>query len=56
MNPVLQRTWSDPPGLVGWLSAIDHKTIARRTIVTAFAFFVGAGIMAALMRLQLARP
>ncbi len=56
MNPVLERTWRDPPGVVGWFSSIDHKTIGRRYLVTAFAFFVGAGIMAALMRLQLARP
>src|SRR3954463_8816083 len=56
MNPVLQRAWSDPPGVVGWFSAIDHKAIGRRYLVTAFAFFVGAGIMAALMRMQLARP
>src|SRR3954470_740161 len=56
MNPVLESTWRDPQGVVGWFSAIDHKTIGRRYLVTAFAFFVGAGIMAALMRIQLARP
>src|SRR3954465_5705569 len=56
MNPVLESTWRDPPGVVGWFSATDHKALGRRSLVTAFAFFVGAGIMAALMRLQLARP
>ncbi len=56
MNPVLQKTWSDPPGLVGWLSAIDHKTIALRFIVAAFGFFLLAGLAAVAMRLQLARP
>jgi cytochrome c oxidase subunit I+III len=56
VNPVLENTWRDPPGLLGALAAINHKTIARRYIVTAFAFFVGAGLMAAAMRLQLARP
>src|SRR3954463_3686608 len=56
MNPVLERTWRDPPGIFGWLSSIDHKAIGRRYLVTAFTFFVGAGIMAALMRMQLARP
>jgi cytochrome c oxidase subunit 1 len=35
---------------------VDHKTIGRRFIVTAFSFFVLAGILAALMRLQLAQP
>jgi cytochrome c oxidase subunit I+III len=52
----LETTWGNPPGLVGWLSEIDHKAIARRFIVTAFAFFALAGILAALMRVQLARP
>jgi cytochrome c oxidase subunit I+III len=52
----LHRTWSDPPGLVGWLSAIDHKTIGKRTIKVAFGFFLAAGLLALTMRLQLARP
>jgi cytochrome c oxidase subunit I+III len=56
VNPVLEQTWRDPPGLVGTLAAIDHKTIARRYLVTAFAFFIGAGLMAVVMRLQLAMP
>ena len=56
MNSLLEKTWSDPPGLVGALSAIDHKTIGKRYLITAFVFFVAAGIAAALMRLQLARP
>ena len=41
----LHRTWSDPPGFVGWLSAIDHKTIGLRGIKTAFAFFLAAGTL-----------
>jgi cytochrome c oxidase subunit I+III len=48
--------WADKPGLIGALSTIDHKRIGRRFIVSAFAFFVLGGILAALMRLQLARP
>src|SRR4051794_12874384 len=56
VNPVLEATWRDPPGLYGRLAAINHKTIGRRYIVTAFGFFVAAGILAALMRLQLSRP
>jgi cytochrome c oxidase subunit I+III len=56
VNPVLEKTWSDPPGVLGWFSAINHKTIALRYIVTAFGFFVAAGILAVLMRLQLSRP
>jgi len=56
VNPLLEKTWRDPPGLIGALSALDHKTIGKRYIVTAFAFFAGAGLMAALMRIQLSRP
>jgi cytochrome c oxidase subunit I+III len=56
VNPILEQTWRDPPGLLGTLAAIDHKTIARRYLITAFAFFIGAGLMAVVMRLQLAMP
>jgi cytochrome c oxidase subunit I+III len=52
----LERTWSDPPGVFGWFAAINHKTIALRFMVTTFGFFVAAGILALVMRLQLARP
>jgi cytochrome c oxidase subunit I+III len=52
----LEQTWRDPPGLSGWFSAINHKAIGRRFIVTAFGFFVAGGLLAAAMRMQLARP
>jgi len=52
----LDRTWSDPPGLWGWLSAINHKAIGRRFIITTFGFFIAGGLLAVLMRLQLIRP
>ncbi|MDB5856974.1 MAG: cytochrome c oxidase, subunit [Ramlibacter sp.] len=51
---VLDQTWSDPPGLIGWFSAINHKTIARRFIVTTLVFFALGGLLAGWMRLQLA--
>jgi len=52
----LERVWAHPPGWRGVLMAVDHKVIARRYIATAFVFFFLAGILALLMRLQLARP
>src|SRR3954453_8072513 len=52
----LERAWGDRPGLIGWLSSVDHKSIGRRFMVSAFGFFVAAGLLAALMRLQLAIP
>jgi cytochrome c oxidase subunit 1 len=52
----LAQSWRDPPGLWGWLTTIDHKRIGARYIVTAFVFFILGGILAAMMRAQLARP
>src|ERR1041384_6988229 len=52
----LERTWADPEGAYGWLDDIDQKSLGRRYLVTAFAFFLLGGVLAALMRLQLSRP
>jgi cytochrome c oxidase subunit 1/cytochrome c oxidase subunit I+III len=52
----LERSWVEPHGLVAWLGTVDHKKIGVRYLVTAAAFFLAAGIEAALMRAQLARP
>jgi cytochrome c oxidase subunit 1 len=52
----LQAVWADRPGIIGWLTTVDHKRIARRYIVTAMVFFVLAGILAMLMRMQLSEP
>jgi cytochrome c oxidase subunit I+III len=52
----LENTWYVPRGIIGWFNVVDHRTIGLRYIVTAFAFFLGAGVLAALMRLQLAFP
>jgi len=52
----LERTWSSPCGLIGWFSHVNHRSIGRRFIVTAFVFFLLGGIQALLMRLQLASP
>jgi cytochrome c oxidase subunit I len=53
---LLETTWADPRGFFGWFTHVDHKSLGRRYIVTAFGFFLAAGILAALMRLQLSRP
>ena len=52
----LERTWASPRGLMGFLSEIDHKRIGIRFIITALAFFALGGVLAMLMRLQLAFP
>jgi cytochrome c oxidase subunit 1 len=51
----LERVWAEKPGIVGWLSVVNHRDIGRRYIVTSFAFFLIAGLLAALMRIQLSR-
>jgi cytochrome c oxidase subunit 1 len=56
VRDTLARTWSDPPGVLGWLAAINHKTMSRRFMTTTFVFFLLAGLLALVMRLQLARP
>jgi cytochrome c oxidase subunit 1 len=45
-----------PPGIIGWLATVDHKEIGRRYLITALIFFVLAGVLALIMRMQLARP
>ncbi len=52
----LERTWSSRPAFLGWLTTTDHKRIGLRYILTAFIFFILAGLNAGLMRLQLAWP
>jgi cytochrome c oxidase subunit I+III len=52
----LEELWKTPPGVRGWLTTVDHKMIGLRYIGAAFAFFAAAGVLATLMRLQLAFP
>ncbi|HET9465440.1 MAG TPA: cytochrome c oxidase subunit I [Gemmatimonadales bacterium] len=56
LHEQLERTWRERAGLWGWLTSVDHKSIGKRYIVTAFIFFILGGLNAALMRAQLARP
>ena len=42
--------------LAGWLSSTDHKIIGHMYLITSFVFFLGAGIMALLIRIQLLSP
>lgn len=49
----LTAIWSPPPGL-GRLSAINHTVIGLRFMVTAGVFFAIGGVLAMLIRVQLA--
>ncbi|MCX3063418.1 aa3-type cytochrome oxidase subunit I [Streptomyces beihaiensis] len=42
--------------LLNWASTTDHKVIGRLYMVTAFSFFLFAGLLAMAMRSELARP
>jgi cytochrome c oxidase subunit I+III len=52
----LDGLWKTPRGLLGALTTVDHKIIGRRYIATAFVFLAMGGVLALLIRLQLARP
>src|SRR5215469_5601939 len=51
-----QRTERKGQILAGWLSSTDHKIIGHMYLITSFVFFLGAGIMALLIRVQLMTP
>jgi cytochrome c oxidase subunit I+III len=51
----LSQTWGEPRGFWGWFMHVHHTSIGKRYMVTGFVFFTLAGILAILMRLQLAR-
>jgi len=42
--------------IVRWLTTTDHKVIGHLYLITSFAFFLFAGVMAMLMRAELAEP
>jgi cytochrome c oxidase subunit I+III len=52
----LASVWATPPGFYGWLTAVNHRAIGARYVVTAFIFLILGGILALVMRLQLAAP
>ncbi|WP_222129963.1 cytochrome c oxidase subunit I [Bordetella genomosp. 13] len=54
-HKALLADWGSPPGWRG-LSAVNHSTIGRRFIVAALGFFLVGGLLAMLIRAQLAAP
>ena len=57
-EPVIPGRRTERKGsiLAGWLSSTDHKVIGYMYLITSFAFFIIAGIMAIIIRLQLFEP
>ncbi|MDT0266460.1 cytochrome c oxidase subunit I [Streptomyces sp. DSM 44915] len=62
LAPPRPRPPADPPArpaggaLVGWLTTTDHKRVGVLYLTTSFLFFLLAGVLALLMRAELARP
>jgi cytochrome c oxidase subunit I+III len=56
LEAALGETWKTPSGFWGALATVDHKIIGRRYIFTAFVFLALGGMLAILIRLQLAQP
>ena len=52
----LEKVWRTKRGFWAAFTTVDHKIIGRRYIITAFVFLALGGVLAMLMRLQLARP
>ena len=50
----LDAVWRDEPGWRGFFTSVNHGTIGLRFMVTAFVFFAIGGVLAMLIRAQLA--
>ncbi len=48
--------WDKSRGVLGWITTVDHKKIAIMYLYTTFFFFLVGGVMALLVRIQLAEP
>ena len=48
--------WTPRPGVLGWLTTVDHKRIGLLYFWTTLVFFAAGGTEALLMRTQLAQP
>ena len=57
-TPIIPRQHTERKGsvLAGWASSTDHKVIGYMYLITSFGFFLIAGIMAIVIRLQLFEP
>jgi len=52
----LTAIWGSPRGWRGTVSSVNHSDIGKRFILAAFAFFAIGGVLAMLIRAQLATP
>ncbi|MDP2085498.1 MAG: cytochrome c oxidase subunit I [Gemmobacter sp.] len=52
----LTRIWQSDPGWKGWFTTVNHNDLGRMFMGTAIVFFLIGGILAMLIRAQLATP
>jgi len=52
----LTRIWASDPGWKGWFTTVNHNDMGRMFIVTSLVFFLIGGLLAMLIRAQLASP
>ncbi|WP_210526864.1 cytochrome c oxidase subunit I [Rubellimicrobium arenae] len=52
----LTRIWASEPGWTGWLTTVNHNDLGRMFLVAAATFFGIGGLLAMLIRAQLASP
>ncbi|WP_073326543.1 cytochrome c oxidase subunit I [Wenxinia saemankumensis] len=52
----LTRIWASDPGWKGWFTTVNHTDLGRMFLSVAVFFFVVGGILAMLIRAQLASP
>jgi len=55
-SPLPGVSVSTDQGLLQWISSVDHKQIGIMYLLVAFFFFLVGGVLALLMRVQLAVP
>jgi cytochrome c oxidase subunit 1 len=56
VSATAERVPAPPRGIAGWLASTDHKHTAAKMAIAAFGFFIVSGILALLMRTELAEP
>lgn len=52
----LTAIWAAKPGFGGWFSTVNHNDLGRMFLATSFFFFLVGGLLAMLIRAQLATP
>ncbi|MCC5988924.1 MAG: cytochrome c oxidase subunit I [Pararhodobacter sp.] len=56
LHRALTAVWANDPGWRGQITAVNHTTLGLRFMATALVFFAIGGILAMLIRTQLATP